>query len=118
LQKQAASHDYHIPREKNRLSLRSFLRQIVKDNRLGKSKAVAEFLFKDPIHLGKEEEADIERRLEMDRVRLNEQKKFVEESKKRAKELDEWLRGFKTDLIRNRHSLFDVANGRGLDQVI
>jgi hypothetical protein len=102
LQKQATSHDYHIPREKNRLTLRSFLRQIIKDKRLEKSKALTEFLLRDPIRLGKEEEADIERRLEMDRIRLAEQRKFVAESRKRAKELDEWLRGFKSDLIRKR----------------
>jgi len=75
---------------------------LIRDKRIGRSKAVAEFLLKDPIRLGKEEEADIEHRLEMDRIRLGEQKKFVEESRKRAKELDEWLRGFKSDLIRNR----------------
>ena len=38
----------------------------------------------------------------MDRLRLEEQKKFVEESRKRARELEQWLRGFKSDLIRNR----------------
>jgi len=102
LHKQATSHDYHVPREKNRLTLRSFLRQITKDKRLGKSKALSQFLLKNPIHLGKEEEEDIERRLEMDRMRLREQRKFVYESRKRAKELDQWLRGFKSDLIRNR----------------
>jgi hypothetical protein len=52
--------------------------------------------------LSKEEEADIERRLEMDRLRLSEQKKFVDESRKRARELDQWLKGFKSDLIRDR----------------
>jgi len=52
--------------------------------------------------LSKEEEADVERRLEMDRLRLAEQKKFVDESRKRARELDQWLKGFKSDLIRNR----------------
>jgi len=53
-------------------------------------------------NLSKEEEADIERRLEMDRLRLSEQKKFVDESRKRARELDQWLKGFKSDLIRDR----------------
>jgi hypothetical protein len=52
--------------------------------------------------LSKEEESDIQRRIEMDRLRLEEQKKFVEESRKRARELEQWLRGFKSDLVRNR----------------
>ena len=38
----------------------------------------------------------------MDRLRLEEQKKFVEESQKRAKEFEQWLREFKKELIRNR----------------
>ncbi len=103
LQKQTTSHDYHVPREKNRLTLRSFLRQIIRDKRLQKSKALSLFLLSDPLSkLTKEEEADIERRLEMDRLRLIEQKKFVDESRKRARELDQWLKGFKSELIRNR----------------
>lgn len=103
LQKQATSHDYHVPREKNRLTLRSFLRQIIRDKRLRKSKALSQFLLSEPLgKLSKEEEADIERRLDMDRLRLAEQNKFVEESRKRARELDQWLKEFKSELIRNR----------------
>lgn len=103
LQKQATSRDYHVPREKNRLTLRSFLRQIIRDKRLRKSKALSQFLLSEPLEkLTKEEKADIERRLDMDRLRLVEQKKFVDESRKRARELDQWLRGFKSELIRNR----------------
>lgn len=102
LQKQAISQNYLVPREKNRLTLRSFLRQIIRDKRLARSQAVARFLSSDPITLGKEEKADIQRRSGMDRLRLEEQKRFVEESRQRAKELEEWLRGFKSELIRNR----------------
>ena len=103
LQKQAAGHDYHVPREKNRLTLRSFLRHIIRDKRLRNSKALSQFLLSEPLgKLSKEEEADIERRLDMDRLRLTEQKKFVDESRKRARELDQWLKGFKSELIRNR----------------
>jgi hypothetical protein len=119
LHKQATSHDFHVPREKNRLTLRSFLRQIIKDKKLGRSKALAHFLFHDPLpRLTREEEADIERRLDMDRLRLVEQRKFVEESRKRARELEDWLRGFKSDLVRNRMSFWDGADDRGVDQVI
>jgi hypothetical protein len=112
LHKQATSHDFHIPREKNRLTLRSFLRQIIRDKRLARSATLREFLLSDPIAtLSREEEADIERRFEMDRIRLAEQKKFVDESRKRARELDQWLRGFKSDLIRNRRCLYFQTNG-------
>jgi hypothetical protein len=92
-----------VPREKNRLTLRSFLRQIIKDKRLVRSKALARFLLNNPIEkLSKDEEADIERRLEMDRLRLEEQKQFIEESRKRARELEQWLHEFKKELIHNR----------------
>ena len=70
-----------------------------------RSTALVGFLLNHPIQkLTKDEEADIERRLEMDRLRLQEQKKFVEESRKRARELDQWLRGFKKELINDRMS--------------
>lgn len=63
---------------------------------------MVDFLLQAPIQkLSREEELDIHRRLEMDRLRLDEQRKFVEESRKRAKELEQWLRGFKSDLIRH-----------------
>lgn len=117
--KEPASDENHLPREKNRLTLRSFLRQIIKDKRLAKSKALAAFLLHDPIQeLSKEEEADIERRLEMDRLRLTEQKQFIEESRKRARELDVWLRGFKKELIKNRILLECGTNSRGVDKII
>ena len=120
LEKQAASHQSHVPREKNRLTLRSFLRQIIKDKKTARSKALSHFLLKDPLSkLTKEEEADIARRLEMDRLRLAEQKQFVEESRKRARELDKWLRTFKSDLIRNRmtHDRWHAHN-RWFDKTI
>jgi hypothetical protein len=118
LHKQATSHDFHVPREKNRLTLRSFLRQVIKDKKLGRSKALAHFLLHDPLpRLTREEEADIERRLDMDRLRLAEQKKFVEESSKRARELEHWLRGFKSDLVRNRVSFWDGLMIEGLTKL-
>ena len=99
-----------VPREKNRLTLRSFLRQIINDKRLVRSKALVRFLLNEPIEkLSKDEQLDIARRLEMDRLRLEEQKKFVEESRKRARELDQWLRAFKKELINNRMT-FTVWN--------
>lgn len=117
--KEPASDDNRLPREKNRLTLRSFLRQIIKDKRLARSKALAAFLLRDPIqNLSKEEEADIRRRLEMDRLRLVEQKQFIEESRKRARELDIWLRGFKKELIKNRIVLECGTNYRGVDKII
>jgi len=100
---QVPSQSSHVPREKQRLTLRAFLRQIIKDKRLVRSQHLVDFLLHAPIQtLSKEEESDIQRRLEMDRLRLEEQQKFVEESRKRAKELEQWLREFKSDLIRNR----------------
>ena len=108
----------NIPREKNRLTLRAFLRQIIKDKRLGRSKALQDFLLSDPLpKLSKDEEADIDRRLDMDRQRLEEQGKFVEESRKRARELDQWLRGFKSDLIRNRMTSYDPLTAEGLTKL-
>jgi hypothetical protein len=60
--------------------------------------------------LTKEEEEDVGRRMEMDRLRLEEQKKFVEESQKRAKEFEQWLREFKKELIQNRNPPADFGS--------
>jgi hypothetical protein len=109
--KEPKSDENQVPREKNRLTLRSFLRQIIRDKRLVRSKSVAAFLLNNPIvKLSKEEEADIKRRLEMDRLRLNEQEQFIEESRKRARELDIWLRGFKKELINDCEDPVDDFN--------
>jgi hypothetical protein len=100
---QVPSQSSHLPREKQRVTLRAFLRQIIRDKRLVRSHHLVDFLLQAPIQkMSREEELDIHRRLEMDRLRLDEQRKFVEESRKRAKELEQWLRGFKSDLIRHR----------------
>ena len=117
---QVPSHSSHVPREKQRLTLRAFLRQVIKDKRLVRSQHLIDFLLHAPIQrLSKEEESDIQRRLEMDRLRLEEQKKFVEESRKRARELEQWLRGFKSDLIRNRIT-FQMRKliVRGIDEIV
>jgi PX domain/Domain of unknown function in PX-proteins (DUF3818) len=100
----------YLPREKNRLTLRAFLRHIALDGRLRRSRHFTQFLLRDPITLSVEEEMDVERRQEMDRLRLAEQGRFVEESKKRARELDRWLREFKSDLIQNRMILCELAD--------
>lgn len=58
-----------------------------------------EFLTANPITLNEEEMGDIERRKAMDEKRVEEQRKFYEIARQRAKELDVYMEKFRRDII-------------------
>lgn len=78
-------------RETQRISLRAFLRTLLHNPQLAQTKAMEDFLKKDPIHLKDEDVEDIARRKLMDEKRLDEQKQFYDIAKKRAAELDVYM---------------------------
>lgn len=78
-------------RETQRISLRAFLRTLLHNPQLAQTKAMQEFLKKDPIDLKDEDVEDIARRKLMDEKRLDEQKQFYDIAKKRAAELDVYM---------------------------
>ncbi|KAM5483567.1 hypothetical protein McanCB56680_003139 [Microsporum canis] len=86
-------------REEQRVSLRAFLRLILQNNRIASSKAMREFLTDKPITLNEEEQIDIERRKELDAKRIEEQKRFYEIARKRARELDVYMEQFRQDIV-------------------
>lgn len=63
-----------------------------------------QFLTADPIRLNEEEMGDIQRRKEMDKKRLEEQRRFYEIARQRAKELDVYMERFRRDLIESSMS--------------
>ena len=78
-------------REKQRISLRAFLRTLLHDPQIARTKAIGEFLAKDPITLADEDVEDISRRKLVDENRVKEQKEFYEIARKRAAELDVYM---------------------------
>lgn len=64
---------------------------------LAQTKAIEEFLKKDPIQLRDEDVEDIARRKLMDEKRLDEQKQFYDIAKKRAAELDVYMEQYVHD---------------------
>lgn len=88
-----------IPREKQRLSLRSFLRSVLKDTQLARSTALRHFLLDHPIKLTEGETKDCENRRDLDALRQDEQIKFLQVARERAKDLDDHMGTFKRQLI-------------------
>ncbi|DAA77775.1 TPA_exp: Uncharacterized protein A8136_6321 [Trichophyton benhamiae CBS 112371] len=86
-------------REEQRVSLRAFLRLILQNHRIASSNAIKEFLTDKPITLNEEEEVDVARRKELDAKRIEEQRRFYEIARKRARELDVYMEQFRQDIV-------------------
>ena len=91
-------------REDQRVSLRAFLRTFLQNEQIAESKAMEEFLTGHPISLNQEEMEDIQRRKEMDEKRIEEQRKFYEIARERARELDVYMERFRRDIVESSMS--------------
>lgn len=78
-------------RENQRISLRAFLRTLLSNPQIAQTRAVQEFLTKDPLTPTDADVMDIARRKAMDEKRVEEQKQFYEIARKRAAELDVYM---------------------------
>ncbi|KAK5174134.1 uncharacterized protein LTR77_001214 [Saxophila tyrrhenica] len=94
-------------REEQRVSLRAFLRNFLQNEAISQSQAMQEFLTKDPVKLGREEVDDIDRRKVMDERRMDEQRRFFEVARERARELDVHMEKFRRKVI-ERDGLRDL----------
>ncbi|KAL4948226.1 hypothetical protein BDW69DRAFT_176880 [Aspergillus filifer] len=86
-------------REEQRISLRAYLRTLLQNKRLAHSKALEEFLTLDPFIPGQDEIYDMERRKEVDAIRIEEQERFYEVARQRAAELDVYMEKFRRDIV-------------------
>lgn len=86
-------------REDQRVSLRAFLRTYLQNPQVAGSKAMEEFLTRNPVKLNEEEREDLDRRRAMDEKRIEEQKRFYEIARQRAKELDVYMERFRRDIV-------------------
>lgn len=71
--------------------MRAFLRSLLHNQQIAKTKAIKEFLTADPTTLNDEDIEDIARRKQLDEKRVEEQKQFYEVARRRAAELDVYM---------------------------
>ncbi|KAK6336444.1 hypothetical protein TWF696_001997 [Orbilia brochopaga] len=86
-------------REDQRVSLRAYVRNLLKNIHIASSGAMRLFLTDGHIKLNKEEEYDEERRRIADQARVEEQMKFFEIARSRARELDVYMEGFRREIV-------------------
>lgn len=86
-------------REDQRVSLRAFLCTLLQNEQIAESKAMDEFLTSNPVKLNLEELDDVQRRKDMDEKRIEEQRRFYEVARERARELDIYMERFRRDVI-------------------
>ncbi|KAL2756436.1 hypothetical protein ACRALDRAFT_1063620 [Sodiomyces alcalophilus JCM 7366] len=93
------SESVSLLREAQRISLRAFLRSLLSNEQVARSKAMEEFLTGEPITPTDADVEDIANRKAVDEQRIEEQKKFYEIARKRAAELDIYMEQFRRDVV-------------------
>ncbi|KAI1639467.1 succinate flavoprotein subunit [Biscogniauxia mediterranea] len=88
-----------LSRENQRISLRAFLRYLLHNPQIAQTKAMRDFLTRDPITPTDEDVEDIFRRKSIDERRVEEQKQFYEIARQRAAELDVYMEQFRQDIV-------------------
>lgn len=91
-----------LTREKNRLTLRSFLRSFLLNSTLASSPVLRSFLLSGPQTLSPSEQADARRREDADRVRDEGRKRFKLEAGKRVEELRESVKDLREEVIQSK----------------
>jgi hypothetical protein len=98
-----SSRDHSPPkvlyREEQRVSLRAFLRNFLQNESTANSNAMNDFLTGNVVRLNEEEMEDVSRRIEMDEKRIEEQRRFYEIARQRARELDVHMEKFRRDVV-------------------
>lgn len=75
------------------------MRGFLQNEQIARSSAMTEFLTGNQVHLNEEEMDDVRRRMEMDEKRIEEQRRFYEIARERARELDVHMEKFKRDIV-------------------
>ncbi|PIL37165.1 hypothetical protein GSI_00857 [Ganoderma sinense ZZ0214-1] len=88
-----------LSREKNRLTLRSYLHTLLSSSAFASSPVLRSFLLSNPTRLTEEETADARRREEADRMREDGRMRFAKEITARVDGLRETVRGVKGELL-------------------
>ncbi|WFD45029.1 hypothetical protein MPSI1_003705 [Malassezia psittaci] len=93
-------HGESLTRERNRLTLRAYLRSLVSTSSVADSEIMRDFLLRDPIELSASEMHDVEIRKHADALRQEQRQGFAQETAARAKEIHDHIGAFKQDLLR------------------
>lgn len=89
-----------FPREKQRITLRSYLRALLQNNLVTRSQTLLEFLFCNKLQrLSNEELKDIDRRRKLDIKRIEDQIEFYKIATERARVLEFHMAEFKQDIM-------------------
>ena len=96
----AADHgSSRLAREKNRLTLRAYLRALMSSSTIASSPVLRSFLLSGPTILSEVEQEDARRREEADRLRDDGRKKFAKEITARVDGLRDTIRSVKGDIM-------------------
>lgn len=97
---EANNHRQVLPRERQRVTLRSYTRNLLEFPEVTRSQPFMEFYFKNKIaKLCISDLHDMDRRRQMDLIRLEQQLKFFEIASARARDLEGYLSEFKRDIL-------------------
>jgi flagellar basal body-associated protein FliL len=94
-----ATGKHNLAREKNRLTLRAYLHNLLNSPVIASSPVLRSFLMDGPIRLNQEEKTDILRREDADHVREEGKKRFDKEVKDRVEKLQQSMGHFKSDVV-------------------
>jgi hypothetical protein len=108
LDEPGASTPVPLSREKNRLTLRAYLQNILSMPEVANSPVMRSFLLSSPITLTPGEMTDVQRRMEADAVREEGRRRFREEAERRVEKLREGLAQFKGDILTREGGLKSV----------
>lgn len=97
-----------LSREKNRLTLRAYLQNILSMPEVANSPIMRSFLLSNPTTLTPAEQADVQRRMEADTVREEGRRRFRDEAERRVEKLREGLAQFKGDILTREGGLKSV----------
>lgn len=89
----------NLSREKNRLTLRSFLRSLLTSPPIASSPVLRSFLLSQLVQLSPSEEVDARRREDADRVREEGRKRFKREAERRVEDLRGSIRQMREEMI-------------------
>lgn len=87
------------PREKQRITLRSYLRALLRNSQVVKSQSLLEFFFRDRFKPSLEELKDMDDRRRLDIKRIEDQIEFYKIATERARILEVHMSQFKQDLM-------------------
>ncbi|KAG6916096.1 hypothetical protein DXG01_008423 [Tephrocybe rancida] len=97
-----------LAREKNRLTLRSYLHSLLATSKIASSAVLRSFILSGPVKLTQAELEDAQRREEADNTRDDGRKKFAKEIASRVEGLREAVKSVKGDVMSNKDGLTHI----------